>query len=91
MKHLAAVAFTALLLGACGFTGTGDAIRAVVKERGAQAFDEGLKNAEWYICKGASVGSVQRQYGETQETADTWRRLCLGQRGVELIGPAGDE
>ena len=76
-----------LLLGGCGFTPQGDAIREVVMSRGAQAFDTGLESAETYICTIASVGSVMRRYGRTQTTADAWRDICFGQEGVDLIGP----
>ena len=76
-----------LALGACGFTPQGDVIREAVLSKGAQAYDAGLEGAEMYMCAIASVGSVMRRYGRTQDTADAWRAICEGQDGVDLIGP----
>ena len=63
-----------LFLGACGFTPFGDTIRSAVKDYGAQAYDEGLINSEFFICKAASVGSVVRRYGAGKAAA--WNELC---------------
>ncbi|MGI9489049.1 MAG: hypothetical protein ACR2RF_24825 [Geminicoccaceae bacterium] len=67
----------ALLAGGCGFTTQGNAVRQGVATYGAQAMDEGLANAEWFVCKAASVGSVQRRYGTSQAKANAWKQLCL--------------
>ncbi len=64
-----------LFLGACGFTPFGDSVRSAVKDYGAQAYDEGLVNSEFYICKAASVGSVIRRYGGDKAVA--WNALCI--------------
>ena len=77
-----------LLVSGCGFTQKGDFARDTALSKGAQAYDEGLDNAELYICTIASVGSVMRRYGRTQATADAWRAICEGQDGVNLIGPS---
>ena len=87
MKRYLMLTLTALLLGGCGITPQGDAIREAVLSRGAQAYDTGLESAEDYICTIASVGSVMRRYGRTQDTASAWRAICLGHAGVDLIGP----
>ncbi len=65
----------ALLLAGCGFTPQGDMIRAAAKTGGAQVMDEGLNNAEWYICQAASIGAVRRRYGKP-ELSDAYRKLC---------------
>ena len=70
MKHLLLVLF----LSGCGFTPFGDTIRSAVKNYGAQAYDEGLENSEFYICKAASIGSILRRYGG--EKAAAWNKLC---------------
>lgn len=77
----------ALLLAACGFTEAGDRARDVLAGEGARAYDEGLAKAEFFICRAASVGSVQRRYGRTPETAEAWRAICQGDgsAGVEVI------
>ena len=78
MKEVISVKMTAvvvtLFLGGCGFTPFGDSIRSAVKNYGAQAYDEGLENSEFYICKAASVGSVVRRYGGNKAAA--WNKLC---------------
>lgn len=79
----------AVLLAGCGFTPQGDAVRAAVKDAGAQAFDEGLANSEFFLCQAASIGSVKRRYGQSSEMAAAYNELCA-QAGGELIvtGPA---
>ena len=70
------LACLSVALGACGFTGQGDLARQAISEGGAQAMDEGLRNAEWFMCSAASIGSVKRRYGKTQDTADAYNTLC---------------
>ena len=65
----------ALFLGACGFTPQGDAFKGAIKAAGANVMDEGLNNAEWYICQAASIGSVRRRYGKPG-LSDAYRTLC---------------
>jgi hypothetical protein len=67
-----------LLLGGCGLTPQSEAVRDLAASSGAQAYDEGLANAEWFVCQAASVGSVQRRYGAAPDLAAAWRSLCLG-------------
>lgn len=66
-----------LALGGCGFTSQGNQVRQGVATYGAQAMDEGLINAEWFVCKAASVGSIQRRYGTDANKAAAWKALCL--------------
>ena len=73
----------AFRLAACGLTPQGDMIRAAVKTGGAQVMDEGLNNAEWYICQAASIGAVRRRYGKPG-LSDAYRTLC-DQVGVSLF------
>ena len=44
--------------------------------RGAAAADDGLNAAEWYICRAASVGSILRRYGTSDDRMAAWRKLC---------------
>ena len=44
-------------------------------DRAASANDTAITTAEWTICRGASVGSVRRAYGDV-ERAEIWRKLC---------------
>ena len=66
----------AVLLAGCAFTPQGDAIRSAIKDRGAQAHDEGIVNSVWYLCHGASVGSIRRWLGTSDELPDAYKVLC---------------
>jgi len=87
MRMMSKVAGFVLLLmvAGCGFTQEGDFARIAVKEYGAQAYDEGLENAEWFICNAVSIGAVRRKYGKTEERAQTYRRLCQGAGDVKVF------
>ncbi len=80
-----------LALGACGLTETGRVTRDFVQDEGARAYDEGLANAEWFVCRAASVGSVQRRYGTSRDLAEAWRTLCLGDPEADLLIAPGEE
>ncbi len=82
MKALACGAI--LLLAGCGFTPQGDLARDIVREKGAQAYDEGLENAEWFICHAASIGSIRRRYGRDADMAAAYKRLCTPT--VDVVG-----
>lgn len=75
MKTLLILAVS-LTLTACGFTPQGDFARGVAREKGAQAYDEGIQNAEWFLCHAASVGSIRRHYGSDKARADAYNTLC---------------
>ena len=62
MRTLTALAL-ALAVSGCGFTPQGELVRGVVREKGAQAYDEGLANSLWFMCNAASVGSIRRTFG----------------------------
>lgn len=80
-----------MFLSGCGQTQIGDRIRDAIKERGAEVYDTGLENAEFFICRGASVGAVMRRYGSDVEKAQAWRTLCTADPdGVDAIFGAGD-
>jgi len=51
-----------------------------VERRGANIMDEGLVASEFIICQAASVGSIQRRYGQSSEMSSAWRALCLTDR-----------
>lgn len=74
-----------LALAACGFTPQGTAVREFVKVEGAKAYDEGLINAEWFICNAASIGAIMRRYGQSEKSAKGWRALCLRDPAAQLV------
>ena len=63
-----------LLLTGCGLTSQGDAIRAALADKGATAMDAGVENALWFLCKAASVGSINREF--EGERAEAYKKLC---------------
>ena len=65
-----------LFLSSCGFTETGDTVSDYVKKYGAQSYDRGLENAEFFMCRAASVGSVLRRYFVDDEKRAAWVILC---------------
>ncbi len=71
------IAAALLFLAGC-VSSTGNVLKGAVQMRGAMVADEGLASAKWYVCKGATVGSIKREYGRTMEDADTYRRFCEG-------------
>lgn len=64
-------------LSGCGVTREGTLIRDAVKTEGAKAYDEGMANAMWYICRAASVGSVLRWVGSDAVREAAWRGMCV--------------
>lgn len=77
----------ALLLGACGFTPEGEAVRLAVREYGATAADAELKNLEWALCNALSVGAFKRRYGGSPAKAQAWRALCEGVTETPVAEP----
>ena len=80
------IALTALLLAGC-ITPEGIAAGSAIAERGAAAYDKALENNIWFVCKAASVGSVQRRFGVSTEKAEAWRALCVTDPQASVIGP----
>ena len=62
-----------------------------MQAKGAEVYDEGLANSEFFICRAASVGSVMRRYGRSRDLADAWRTLCEGADDASILAPAGSE
>lgn len=85
MKIASVLACLSVALGACGFTSTGERVRQGAATHGAAAMDEGLVNAEWFICSAASIGSVKRRYGKTKETADAYNTLCGLEGDAQIV------
>ena len=83
MKLLTATSFILLLaLGACSSV-TKDAL----KSRGANAADQLLIDSAWAVCELASIGSVNRKYGQTTARADTYKAFCKGDGKANVISP----
>ena len=76
---LVGVAALALLfLAGCGVTPQGDALREAAKAKGEKVADTSLESAEAFVCEVATVGSIMRRYGASEEMWGNWAGLCLG-------------
>jgi hypothetical protein len=79
-----------LAIAGCGFTTTGDAFESTARATVAKAYDEGLINAEQFMCNDTSVGSVKRRYFRTVGDAKIYNDFCQ-QSGLLRVtpGPGG--
>ena len=64
-----------------------DSVKKTIAMKGAEISDDALTDAVWWTCKGASIGSVQRRYGQTRDRAIMYREFCFGQDEVNIVGP----
>ena len=76
-----------LLLSGCSMTGV-ETVTEIIATKGAAVHDKALNDAEWFLCYGASVGSVRRRYGSTEDGAATYRKLCAKGAGEVIEAPA---
>lgn len=70
MRIAIVTALVVLLAGCMG------GARDVIAERGAEASDQGLQDAEWYLCHASPVGAIKRRYGTSPERVEAYRELC---------------
>ena len=63
-------------LSGCGATAQGDFVRAQVENYGSKAYDKGLENSEFFLCRAASVGSVMRRYKGDDAKWLAWQEIC---------------
>jgi len=67
--------FPAMLL--CIFlTATITGCSGIAIQKAQAAYDKSLDNSVWWLCNGASVGSIRRKFGGTANSADLYKRLC---------------
>lgn len=52
---------------------------ASVAQVGANVADDARDSSEFMLCRGITVGSWMRGYGESPERAAAWRTLCSNQ------------
>lgn len=75
MKAIVAALLVLALAGCQGLT-LSDTTRATVATEGARVADHALGDAAWFICYAATVGSIRRAYGESQEAWLAYNELC---------------
>ena len=90
MKILSALALV-LFLGACGLTPQGTTVRWAVQTKGSEVADAALDNSVWYTCKGATVGSIIREFGKSDDLWDAWKTICLTSTDLEKPGKGEGE
>lgn len=56
-----------------------NAVQSGIADRGAAISDEALQTSEFMLCRGITVGSWLRAYGDSAERAAAWRTLCSRQ------------
>ena len=66
------------ILGLSGCAYKGDVIRYA-----AEANDTAVADAEFVLCRGASVGSIRRAYG-TPDRTQVWKDLCLDRSDFDV-------
>lgn len=62
------IAFIAVLSG-CSY-------KADIIRYASEANDTAVSDAEFVICRGASIGAIRRAYGSSERSV-VWRKLCL--------------
>jgi hypothetical protein len=76
LRRLAGCLLLSILVAGCGLTPQGDLVRQTVRDRGAEVEDAGVQNTLWFLCKGASIGAIQRFFAGSGERAAAWSTLC---------------
>lgn len=65
------------------FTLSGCSATVAVVEKGAEINDSALEAAEFTICQAASIGAIQRRYGDSPER---WNALCKPKDISPIVG-----
>lgn len=79
------VVIAPLILGACGFTTQGTAIRDFFTGGVEKANAAGLINAEGFMCRLATVGAVKDRYGGSNAKAEAYEELCKQEGSLRII------
>ena len=62
-----------------------DTARDTISAKGADAMDQLLVDAEWFMCYGASIGAIKRKY--SGDKADAYNRLCKMDSSNIIVTP----
>ncbi len=76
------------VLSGCGISVYSDAIRSGASEKGKEAAATALENAEWWLCRAASVGAIKDRYGTTTDKSVAYHIICQDATVGNLIFPA---
>lgn len=85
------IIFMCLAIGiaGCGLTATGTAFEGTARATAAKVYDEGLVNAEQFVCNDTSVGSVKRRYLKTPGEAAIYNDFCNQAGRFEAVPQPG--
>ena len=75
-----------ILAGLMVFSGCAT-VKSAAVNKAAKLSTSALLDAEWWICKGSPIGSVQLKYGVTTERANMYKQFCFGQGSANIVGP----
>lgn len=74
MRLLVIMVFT--LLSGCSYLGIA---QTAAGQYGAEISDSARDRAEFMLCRGITVGSWIRRFGDSADLANAWRTLCSEQ------------
>lgn len=72
-----------LLLGACASI---DGVKKAMVGKASEVSAQALVDAEWWVCRAASVGSVKDRYGQSAERSQLYKAFCDGDAAANVIG-----
>jgi hypothetical protein len=64
---------------------SGCVLGPTITEQASDANDEAVRSAEFVLCRGASVGSIRRAFGDRPEV---WAALCKEPVPAEFVRPS---
>ena len=73
-----------MMLSACASV---DVAKKAIANKAAQASATALLDAEWWVCRAASVGSVKDRYGQSVERSMLYKNFCDGSGEANVVGP----
>jgi len=73
-----------LFLGGCASLQTA---KTAVAVKGGELSKQALVDAEWWVCRAATVGSVKDRYGQSVERALLYKNFCEGNGKANVIAP----
>ncbi len=78
-------------LTGCGISVYSDTARTTASEKGKKLAATSLENAEWWMCRAASVGAIKDRYGVNTQKSIAYHIICQGDTEVNLIFPSGTQ
>lgn len=83
MKKIALFWMLIFVLAGCAQYEAFQDLKEMGKKRAADVADNKLENDIWFICQGATIGSIRRKWGNKSEV---YNNFCKDSSG-SVIGP----